>query len=427
MLKRGAFEGTTHEGGFHVRFGIEARCGNKLNKGVFTFKEEDALAFNKGEGVFAFKGVFVFVALIALVAGCSKQDYSDPKAFLDQYGQELVAKDFGKEEMSILGIERFVFTDEKVGIDKYKDEFVSAWLSVVPKRGMKYHQIAKPTLKWVDCSLPNDNERKYIDANTYDDLKKAGRDLNDGLFCPRMYNPEPFDERKAFNRFCLVRIYRAKDSSGILRPLSGGKTLKCYSNENDISEITSGLPVSFSSRNIATEEYIRSNRMIACRVGDNLSEKFSEYNAHVINMTNAYAQITRAVNTLKELDGTGKPGENGKRWEEEKVEKSVDDLRRLIRCLNETLAYEKKVAEEHPSKESEARVLETKKRLERAKETYKKDLEFQIEKWSREYGMRRSDAEHTLKKAIKTIYDEVDAMNAAIGKGKGKSTFKWWR
>ena len=216
---------------------------------------------------------------ILSIIGCRKQDYSDPGAFMEHYGQELISKRFGPEK-EILGLDYFKFSDVKIGIDPFKGEFVSAALSVVPKRGMKYHRLFDPKLKWVDCSLPDDPQHKYIGENMMGILCCMGERLNNGEYCPIIYNSEVMDTTALFGNLGRVRIYRDKDTSGILRPLSGHEAICFYEPWNEdsgnphLNSNCSKPKCKFSSKSIGNEDYLEKHKAVAYSLSNSPSKEY---------------------------------------------------------------------------------------------------------------------------------------------------------
>ncbi|MBR0196685.1 MAG: hypothetical protein IJQ34_01905 [Kiritimatiellae bacterium] len=277
----------------------------------------------------------IAIAFLA-ITGCAKQDYSDPMAFMEHYGQELISKRFGPEK-EILGLDYFKFSKVKIGIDPFKGEFVSAALSVVPKRGMKYHRLAKSKLTWVDCSLPDDSQHKYIDQRTMELLRWIGERLNQGEYCPVIYDPEEMDTTEKFGDMGRVRIYRSKDSSGILRPLSGHEAICFYEhwNEDGNPHLNSGSShpkCNFSSKTIGNEVFLKRHNAVAypmnaTEMPEVVKTAIVAYNNHVVNLTNAFLVIRETVKELKDLDARSSNPNDDYYWVEGNVQNEYNEAK----------------------------------------------------------------------------------------------------
>ena len=254
-------------------------------------------------------------AALLVLAGCGKQDYRDPEAFLEHYGQDIISKKLGPEK-EWLGLDYFKFTDVHVGIDPVKGEFVSALVAAVPKRGMKYHRLSDPRLKWADCSLPDDWQHKYIAENVWELLRRIGEELNHGAYCPIIYDPQVFDATKIFSDLGRVRIYRDKDSSGVLMPVSGNEAVAFYESYDKGGECRcASICKKFSSKTIANEEFLKRHNAIACSpsettIPEDVKSAIETYNTHVANVTNAFLGLRNAVKDLKELEERNKSRPN---------------------------------------------------------------------------------------------------------------------
>lgn len=278
----------------------------------------------------------IAIAFLA-ITGCAKQDYSDPMAFMEHYGQELISKRFGSEK-EILGLDYFKFSEPKIGIDPFKGEFVSASLSVVPKRGMKYHRLFDPKLKWVDCSLQDDPQHKYIGESMVDILRGMGERLNHGEYCPIIYNSEVMDTTELFGNLGRVRIYRDKDSSGILRPVSGHEAICFYEPWNEdsgnphLNSNSSRPRCKFSSKSIGNEDYLKKHKAVAYSPSNsplpaNVKNTIDDYNAHVANMTNAFLVIRETVKELKDLDARSSSPNDDYYWVTRNVQNEYNEAK----------------------------------------------------------------------------------------------------
>ena len=279
----------------------------------------------------------ILAASLFVITGCGKQDYSDPIAFLEHYGQELISKRFGPEK-ELLGLDYFKFSDAKVGIDPFKGEFVSAQMAVVPKRGMKYHRLAKPKLEWVDCSLPDDPQHKYIGGSMVEILRGIGDRLNHGEYCPIIYDPAAMDTTELFGDLGRVRIYRDKDSSGILRPVSGREAICFYEPCNEdsgnphLNSNSSSPRCKLSSKSIGNEDYLKKHKAVAyspeeTKMPENVRNALTTYNAHVVNMTNAYLTIRETVKKLKDLDARSSNPTDDYYWVTGNVQKEYNEAK----------------------------------------------------------------------------------------------------
>ena len=245
------------------------------------------------------------ISLLAL-SGCGKQDYCDPKAFMEHYGHDLLVKSFGKEKMEEIGLDHFEFFDVKVGITQYQGEYVSATYDIFPKKGVKIHSLLIPEINYklqkVDCSLPYDYEHEYIPKNIESELQEIGYKLNSGTFCPIIYFPKVLEAKDGGD--LRLRIYRAKGSDGIFRPISGKEGVELYIDKDEEKKFTYSLADLFKtwSRKIANEDYLREHFALSIEDTNAVHKAITEYNVRVANITNAYATLRMAVNdkfTLK--------------------------------------------------------------------------------------------------------------------------------
>lgn len=274
-----------------------------------------------------------FAGALVTITGCGKQDYSDPEAFLEHYGQDIISKKLGPEK-EWLGLDYFKFTDVRVGIDPFKGEFVSALVSVVPKRGMKYHRLSDPRLKWVDCSLPDDWQHKYIAENVWVQLRRIGEELNHGAYCPIIYDPQVFDATKVFSDLGRVRIYRDKDSSGVLMPVSSKEAVAFYETYDKDGECRcASIRKKFSAKTIANEEFLKRHNAVACSPSGttmpaDVKSTIVTYNTHVANVTNAFLELRSAVENLKELEERNKSRPNDDfYWVAKNSQKEYDEAK----------------------------------------------------------------------------------------------------
>ena len=253
------------------------------------------------------RGTLITTFTISLLAlsGCGKQDYSDPQIFMEHYGHDLLVKSFGKEKMEEIGFDHFEFFDVKVGITQYQGEYVSASFDIIPKRGVRIHSLLIPKLMSVDCSLPNDYEHEYIADNIETDLREIGCKLNYGEFCPIVYYPKVLEAKRDGNY--RLRMYRAKGSDGMLRPVSGKDGVVFYWDKEETDKACESIDNIFKnlSRKMANEDYLKKHFALSIEDTNAVHKTIAEYNVHVANITNAYATLRMAVNdkfTLKWCD-----------------------------------------------------------------------------------------------------------------------------
>ena len=374
--------------------------------------------------------LFVSFAISLLAfPGCGKQDYSDPQAFMDHYAPELIAKRLGAEK-EILGFDGFKFSKLKIGIDQFKGEFVSAQLAVVPKRGMKYHQLADPKLRRVDCSLPDDWQHKYIKEHTMDMLRRLGERLNEGEYCPMIYNPEVLDTTALFGNLGRVRIYRDKDSSGILRPISGSEALIFYESWNEdsgnphLNSNCSRPRCKFSSKTIGSEDYLKKRKAMAYSPSDtqipaNVKKTIDDYNTHVANMTNAYLAIRNTVKHLTELEdrNSSRPNDDSYwvarkvREDREAANAAYKEAVRIARrdfdkAMEEAKAYEGDIVCINRALQKEI------KKLESAKSSY--------EATRQRYEARLAKQKGRRDRQLETAEDQLSSKEAQVAKCREK-------
>lgn len=240
------------------------------------------------------------------IAGCGKQDYSAPAAFMEHYGQELLAKSFGREKMDFIGLDKFAFYDVNVGIEQYQGEYVSAIFDAIPKRNERIHHIVKPRLLAVDCSLPRAASGKYYSAETEERLRRIGDSLNAGYYAPILYHQDaltPGFDASRHSDALRVRIYRAKGSDGILRPITGTDAISLYMGEGGKTKCDFSLDAFFRrwSGEIANEKHLKECNAVPLE-SNAVHKAITEYNSHVANITNSF-KLLRSVINANHSDG----------------------------------------------------------------------------------------------------------------------------
>ena len=368
------------------------------------------------------------ISLLAL-SGCGKQDYSDPEAFFKQYGQELISKTLGPEK-EWLGFDHFKFADFKIGIDPFKGEFVSAFVSVVPKKGMKYHRLADPKLKYADCSLPGDDPwHKYIDEKTWWVLYQVGEQLNHGEYCPIIYDPNELNTKEMFGDLGRVRIYRDKDSSDILRPVSSSEAIAFYESQDrdEKYKCSGGLRRRFNYKSIGNEEYLKKHRAVPCPFGvpeipENVKNTISTYNIHVANITNAFLEIRNAVRDIRNMEtyDNSSPNDNIRsNWILSKVNmerKSADATykesvrvarRDLDKAMEEAKAYEGNIVYINRSlQKAKQHLAGAESSYEATKQRYEARLAKQNQKSRRDTQLEKAESQLPAKEAQLAKYRE---------------------
>lgn len=222
-----------------------------------------------------------------------------------------------------------------VGIAPFKGEFVSALISVIPKRGMVYHQLVNPCLERVDCSLPYDQRQKYISDDERQALKLIDCRLNNWEYYPMLYDPEVLDTTEMFGDLGRVRIYRGKNGAGVFMPVSCNWAVAFYDSwdRDEKYQCSGGLRRWFRCETIANEEYSERHNGVACpisakMISDEANNAIVAYNKHVGNVTNAYLEIRKAVKEFKELEerNNSRPDEDFY-WVSRNAQKEYDEAK----------------------------------------------------------------------------------------------------
>lgn len=178
----------------------------------------------------------VAAAMGAAVAGCGKQRYEDPQAFMEGPGNEALCK-WHEDGMYFCGFSGFKFRNAKVEMD-FGREMACADFMLVPKKGQKFYRLIN--LKFDDRGLlrnpTNANEScedgiraltgKLIpvveDKEFQADMKEAQSLLwkvSNHEFRPVFYGSEVKgkDLESVLNTGYRVRIPRLKDGEGVYR------------------------------------------------------------------------------------------------------------------------------------------------------------------------------------------------------------------
>ena len=172
--------------------------------------------------------------MIGVIVGC-KETYESPQAFIEKFGQELYAERYGKA-MEWMGYEKLVLSDAKVGIDQYRGEYVSATATIVPKSGLTYHKrVAVLDGAWRMCSFDTPYElSRYAGEYAYQAICRKVEDIRRNMPQPLVYEAHKVDMKPQLAPACVIRVYRAKDGSGVYHPVSGRgqDALEFYDTDN---------------------------------------------------------------------------------------------------------------------------------------------------------------------------------------------------
>lgn len=173
------------------------------------------------------------------ILGCS-DGMSKPDKFINKYGKEIIEKRIGKE-LALWGVKDIVFSQAKVAIDDFGSEFVQAKVTIVPKSGLKFYQLVRPSSRLssvrLNNSLPYDfssiigTENKTIG----DEIKRGMDNVRWFKLRPQFYAAEAIDIKSKLVDARVIRLYRAKDGDGNYLPVEGDRGIQIYGDENPIS------------------------------------------------------------------------------------------------------------------------------------------------------------------------------------------------
>ena len=272
--------------------------------------------------------------MVGVTAGC-KKTYESPQEFIEKFGQELYAERYGKA-MEWMGYERLVLSDAQVGIDQYRGEYVSATATIVPKTGLTYHKRV-PVLEgaWRMCNFNTPYElSRYAGEHMYQAICRKVEDVRRNMPQPLVYEAANVDMEPQLAPACVIRVYRAKDGSGVYHPVSGGgqDALAFYDSENkyrmsslqrfnsDVGGVVSsdmikrfngieaGSPEAAEAAEVYSNAIVRANAAFvrareACAEVGSLDQKIRDEYTWVTRKVNAVAQKLNAE--VREAESTG--------------------------------------------------------------------------------------------------------------------------
>ena len=168
------------------------------------------------------------MAFIAIsLAGCAKQDYSDPEAFAEKYFRAELEKHYPVKEflepMHFKGIRLSKFRRELKGTVLGQLDYVTCDFDPIPESGVKYYipydyYLESPKIDFGDEKLDN------LWSMYFDVVSKSERDrLNAAIHSFRENRPKMVKEIVPTGG--TISSFRAKNNDGVLEPVNmGGKT-----------------------------------------------------------------------------------------------------------------------------------------------------------------------------------------------------------
>lgn len=186
------------------------------------------------------KKLMVAFALVSVLTGCGKEQYSDPQAFVDHYGEELLGEHY-KDGMELMAYKGFKFSNAKVGIDRNGREYVSAQVSLIVPSGENYYrrlesQSAADVLK----TWPSDKLSKVVGQEDAVAINGAFRKVRHNESAPIVYSADTVDIGKLVSPWRTIRIIRIKDGDGAYHPAGDiRRAVQWYAaNGNEMSEMS---------------------------------------------------------------------------------------------------------------------------------------------------------------------------------------------
>jgi len=165
-------------------------------------------------------------AVLAALAGCAKEDYSDPEAFAEKYFREAIEKRFPVETamnpmrfkgVKLLNIKRELVESFGGTIDRVTCDF-----EPIPESGVKYY--ARPV--GGDLSVIEFGDKKIVSLKDakYDILSQDERiDMTRKMYSLRDKRPDLVQEVQPSGGKMIV--YRAKNDKGVFEPVKVGSSM----------------------------------------------------------------------------------------------------------------------------------------------------------------------------------------------------------
>lgn len=178
----------------------------------------------------------VVAAMGAAVAGCGKQRYEDPQAFMEGPGNEALCK-WHEDGMYFCGFSGFKFKNAKVEMD-FGREMACADFMLVPKKGQKFYRLINLAHddRGLLCNPTNSNEcceegiasltRKLLPVVEGKEFQADMKEAQSVLWKVSNYECRPVfygsevkgkDLESVLNTGYRVRIPRLKDGEGVYR------------------------------------------------------------------------------------------------------------------------------------------------------------------------------------------------------------------
>lgn len=281
----------------------------------------------------------VAAAMGATVAGCGKQRYEDPQAFMEGPGNEALCK-WHEAGMNLCGFSGFKFKNAKVEMDLGR-EMACADFMLVPKKGQKFYRLINlkfddrgllrnPTNanEWCDGFMGIEISRlkgKGFDADV-EEIRPLLNKVERNEFRPVFYGPEIKGAalEEVLNTGYRVRIPRLKDSEGIYRVVEDRNLVDYVGNGPD-----NWRP---NSRGDNIGDIICKEVIEQCKLLDIASAEakiaISNYVNGCMNMKAKLPALAKAMLELKELkDGS---------WTSEKVYQHCEDDPHMRSLANAT-------------------------------------------------------------------------------------------
>lgn len=184
----------------------------------------------------------VAAAMGATVAGCGKQRYEDPQAFMEGPGNEALCK-LHADELAVeeLGFAGFEFRNAKVEMDRFA-ECVSSEFSACPRKGVTFYELVQCADDCDDIKFEGYRLRlgpNVMMGRSYEKYDADITEITDRLieitghekkFRPRAYGKKLSGAalKKALTPNFRLKIWRHKDGEGVYRVIDEGKDTVKY-------------------------------------------------------------------------------------------------------------------------------------------------------------------------------------------------------
>ena len=274
------------------------------------------------------------MVVLTTMIGC-RQDYADPEAFIEKYGNGILMNVMSKD-MKAFDFDRLEFSNSEIRIDPFNGEYVKANLTIVPKRGVKYYQRLIPSVD-VRGILMVRLPYKLSESVSKENASRLGALETSALLgemSPVFYSKKSIDAKKALSNVCSVRIYRAKDGAGIFRPVGEKDALAFYDTNDKYKQSNAGCEY-YGWLSIGE---IR-RRGVLCESDPAKKNVVREYVESLTRVNKVMEEIVEVNTALDALSlRYGKDGEYS--WITQKVQRESDKIEKEIQVLKKSAESE---------------------------------------------------------------------------------------